>query len=177
MVTTALLPDGDAGPTGGPNMKRQNAFIALMLLTTSLAVPAFGQEVVSTIAFTSTRDNPSGTVFDSGEIYVIDVLSDGTYAPARRLTYDVTSDLFPAYSNDGKGKIVFDSNRRRTSTDPLNLSDLFLMNHKGEDQTFLTRGGSPAWAPPGPNGAASKTFAFHASASGTGLPALVTPGS
>jgi len=157
-------------------MKTPKALLALTLLA-AFASPCPAQEVVSTIAFTSTRDNPSGTVFTAGEIYVIDVLADGTYAPARRLTENVYSDLFPAYSPDGKGKIVFQSNRRRTAGEPMNVSDLFLMNHEGQEQTFLTRGGSPAWAPPGPRGAASKTFAFHASASGIEGPALVTPGS
>ena len=38
------------------------------------------------------------------------------------------------------------------------------MNANGTEQTFLTRGASPTWSPDG------KYIAFHASASGTGLP-------
>ena len=44
------------------------------------------------------------------------------------------------------------------------------MNTDGTEQTPLTRGGSPTWSPD------SKHIAFHASASGTGLPILPTPG-
>ena len=62
------------------------------------------------------------------------------------------ADTFPALSPDGRGKIVFDSNRLRAAGEPVNNSDLFLMNHDGTDQVFLTRGGSPTWAPAGLNG-------------------------
>jgi TolB protein len=157
-------------------MKTSQAFLALTLLA-ALAAPCLGQEAVSTITFSSTRDNPTELFLDIAEIYAIDYLDDGTFGPARRLTENRAADIFPSFSPDGLGKILFDSNRRRVAGEPLNVSDLFLMNHAGEDQTFLLRGGSPAWAPIGPNGAASKTFAFHASASGTGTPVLVTPGS
>ena len=59
---------------------------------------------------------------------------------------------------------MFDSNRNRAATEPLNTSDLFVMNTKGEEQTFLVRGSSATWSPDG------KNIAFHSSASGTGLP-------
>jgi Tol biopolymer transport system component len=73
-------------------------------------------------------------------------------------------------SPDGK-KIVFDSNRNRLEGEPLNTSDLFVMNADGSEQVFLTRGSSAAWSPD------SKQIAFHASASGTGTPLRPDPGS
>ena len=72
---------------------------------------------------------------------------------------------------------MFDSNRVRAAGEPVNTSDLFLMDHTGTGRVFLTRGGSPTWAPPGSNGAPSKMIAFHASASGLGLPINRFPGS
>jgi TolB protein len=50
------------------------------------------------------------------------------------------------------------------------------MNRKGHGQTFLTRGGSPTWAPAGPHSNVSKMIAFHASASGTGRAIKIDPG-
>jgi Tol biopolymer transport system component len=82
----------------------------------------------------------------------MDYLVDGTFATPRRLTENSYLDVFPTLSPDGKGKIVFDSNRRRAYGEPLNTSDLFLMSHDGTDLTFLTRGGSPACSPVGPHG-------------------------
>lgn len=158
-------------------MRSSRAFLLLTMLG-ALSAPCLAQEVVSTIAFTSTRDNPTAVPpIEGGEIYFIDVLDDGTYSPARRVTASDGADIFPAFSPDGKGKVAFVSSRQRTAGEPTNTSDLFLMNHEGGEQIFLTRGASAAWAPPGPNGAASKMLAFHASASGTGLPVLGTPGS
>jgi Tol biopolymer transport system component len=66
-------------------------------------------------------------------------------------------------SPDGK-KIVFDTNRLTAGTvcDGViynNVSDLFLMNSDGTEQTLLTRGSSATWSPD------STTIAFHASAS------------
>ena len=137
--------------------------------------------VVSTIAFTSTRDNHglewAVPPIVGGEIYFIDYMSNGTFSAARRLTSNMYIDIFPTLSPDGRGKVVFDSNRLRVSSEPFNTSDLFLMNHDGTDVRFLTRGGSPTWSPPGPNGRASKNIAFHASASGNGLPVNMFPGS
>jgi TolB protein len=88
----------------------------------------------------------------------------------RRLTNNLDSDLFAALSADGK-KISFESNRFRAPTDPVNVSDLFVMDSDGQQQTeLITRAGSSSWSPD------SKNLAFHASASGTGLPINVTPG-
>lgn len=91
---------------------------------------------------------------------------DGTNP--RRLTANTSGDAFPTLSPDGN-KIVFDSNRNRAATEPLNTSDLVLMNTDGSEQTWLIRAGLPTWAPD------SKQIAFHRSASGTGLPILPFP--
>jgi TolB protein len=120
----------------------------------------------STIAFTSTRDNPGADPpLIGGEIYVMD--PDGTNL--RRLTDDDFGDWFAKLSPDGK-RIVFDSNRARGADEPLFTSDLFLMKADGKDLTLLTRGSSATWSPDG------KYIAFHASASGTGLPIRPDPG-
>ena len=88
----------------------------------------------------------------------------------RRLTHNNVFDAGGPLSPDGK-KIVFDSNRLRDEEEePLNTSDLFVMNTDGTEQRHLARGASPTWSPD------SKRIAFHASASGTGLPILNTPG-
>lgn len=122
--------------------------------------------LASTIAFTSTRDDPAAAIpFNAAEIYLLD--PDGAHP--RRLTVNADGDGFAALSPDGKN-IIFDSNRLRTETDPLNTSDLFVMNTDGTDQLFLTRGSSATWSPD------SKRIAFHASASGTGLPIKQDPG-
>ena len=142
---------------------------------------AQGPAVASTIAFTSTRDNFTAPwavpPIVGGEIYLIDYMVDGTFSVPRRVTSNTYTDIFPTLSPDGTGKVVFDSNRLRASGEPVNTSDLFLMNHDGTDLRFLTRGGSPTWSPPGPNGGKSTTIAFHASASGAGLPINPFPGS
>jgi TolB protein len=65
---------------------------------------------------------------------------------------------------------VFDSNRLRTEGEPINTSDLFVMNADGTGQLSLTRGSSATWSPDG------KKIAFHASASGTGRPINFLPG-
>jgi Tol biopolymer transport system component len=123
-------------------------------------------ELVPTIAFTSTRDNTEAIPpFNGGEIYLID--SDGLNP--RRLTNNSDGDGFAALSPDGK-QIVFDSNRRRLASEPVNTSDLFLMHTDGAEQTFLTRGSSATWSPD------AKSIAFHRSASGTGMPIKTDPG-
>jgi Tol biopolymer transport system component len=123
-------------------------------------------DLVSTIAFTSTRDDPTNpTPFNAAEIYLID--GDGGHP--RRLTNNTSGDGFAALSPDGK-KIVFNSNRLRTPDEPTNTSDLFVMDSDGSGETHLIRGSSASWS------ADSKNIAFHASASGTGLPIKPDPG-
>jgi TolB protein len=119
----------------------------------------------STIAFVSTRDDTTGNPLLAAEIYLMD--GDGTHA--RRITQNAYGDGFPALSPDGK-KIVFDSNRLRAPGEPLNTSDLFVMDVDGTEEAHLTRGSSGTWAPDG------KNVAFHASGSGTGQPIKADPG-
>jgi Tol biopolymer transport system component len=102
---------------------------------------------------------------NNGEIYLLNLDGSGE----QRLTNNDVFDAFGTLSPNGK-KIVFDSNRNRGEGEPVNTSDLFVMNADGTDQTFLARGGSPSWSPD------SKHIAFHASASGTGQPINNTVG-
>jgi Tol biopolymer transport system component len=99
--------------------------------------------------------------FFTAEIYLIN--PDGT--DPQQLTDNAFGDAGGTLSPDGK-KIVFDSNRLTTDlfTDDLgrpilNISDLFVMDTDGTNQTLLTRGSSATWSPDG------KDIAFHASAS------------
>jgi TolB protein len=120
----------------------------------------------STIALTSTRDAPTLVPQqNAAEVYLVD--PDGTNP--RRLTENASGDAFPVLSPDGK-KIVFDSNRNRAETDPVNTSELFVMDTDGGQQTFVTKGTSATWSPD------SKRIAYHASASGAGLPIKGDPG-
>lgn len=119
----------------------------------------------STIAFTSTRDNPTLNPLLGAEIYLMN--PDGTNV--RRLTNNADGDAFAALSPDGK-KIVFESNRNRGPMDPLNVGMLFVMDTDGSEPSALTHGSSATWSPDG------KKIAFHASASGTGLPIKGDPG-
>ena len=139
------------------------------VLSAYVADPATAAQPVKcgepTIAFTSTRDNPTGNPLLTAEIYLMD--PDGKNL--RRLTANTDGDAFPALSPAGK-RIVFDSNRNRAAGEPLNTSDLFSMKVDSSEQTFLTRGSSATWSPD------SKFIAFHASASGTGLPIRPDPG-
>src|SRR5215468_1238129 len=115
----------------------------------------------SMIVFTSTRDNPVPNPLLTGTTEIYLMSPDGSNV--RRLTDNTAADIFPALSPDGK-KIVFNSNRNRAEGEPFNTSDLLVMNTKGEEQMFLIRGSSATWSPD------SKNIAFHASASGLGLP-------
>jgi Tol biopolymer transport system component len=136
--------------------------IATVLIAGYGGVAAAKQCLFEAIAFTSTRDNPNlppNILINAGEIYLMN--PDGTNQ--RRLTENTDGDGFARPTWDGK-KIVFDSNRLRAVGEPVNTSDLFVMNTDGTEQTFLTRGSSATWSPD------SKSIAFHASASGTGLP-------
>jgi TolB protein len=123
-------------------------------------------QLISTIAFASTRYDSTGHLsLDATQIYLMD--ETGTHI--RRVTENNFADNFPSLSPDGK-QIVFESNRLRAAGEPLNTSDLFIMNTDGTGQTFLTRGSSATWSPD------SKRIAYHASASGTGLPIRPHPG-
>jgi TolB protein len=102
---------------------------------------------------------------NNGEIYLLNLDGSGE----QRLTFNDVGDIFGTLSPDGK-KIVFDSNRARQLGEPLNTSDLYLMNADGSDQTHLIRGSSASWSPD------SKQITFHASASGSALPIKPDPG-
>jgi len=119
----------------------------------------------STIAFVSTRDDSAGNPLLAAEIYLIN--PDGT--DPRRLTNNAFGEAFPAISPDGRS-LVFESNRRRARGDPLNASELYLMNVDGSNQRLLARGNSASWSPDG------KSIAYHASASGRGKPIKRDPG-
>ena len=118
------------------------------------------------VAFTTTRDNPNFIpVQNAGEIYMMN--PDGT--DPQRITENFVQDSFSVLSPDGK-KFIFDSNRLREPTDPINLVDIFVMATDGSEQTHVTRGSSATWAPD------SKNIAYHGSASRTGLPIRMDPG-
>jgi Tol biopolymer transport system component len=166
----------------------------IALLAVGIAAPAWSQAAdpfsvptgkcdpakghcVSAIVFGSTRDHPT-LGLPRGEIYLMTMNEDGTFNvdEAVRLTQDevgingfVGANALAKLSPDGK-RIVFDSNRNRLPSEPLNTSDLFLMKPDGKDQTLLIRGSSATWSPNG------KYIAFHRSASGTGLPIKPDPG-
>ena len=161
----------------------KHATLAL-LVTVGLAGPAPSQEIEceshskkaqkSTVVFASNRDNLTVPTGDAAEIYLIDLDVDVTGSPVlvrpRRLTENADRDVLPALSPDGKGRIVFDSNRvRRLASPPEpNSSDLFLMKKDGSHQTFLARGSSATWSPDG------KHIAFR-SASDTFVPPVGNP--
>jgi Tol biopolymer transport system component len=110
-------------------------------------------------------DPTKASDINNAEIYVLNLDGSGE----QRVTFNAFFDAFGALSPDGK-KIAFISNRNRGVGEPANTSDVFVMNADGTDQTFLARGGPPAWSPD------SKYVAFHASASGTGRPINNNPG-
>jgi TolB protein len=145
--------------------------------------------LVPAIAFSSSRGNSCDPTkpFLSSEIYLMGSSAMDPMSPdptnVQRLTNhngDCTyGDLFAASSGDGK-KIVFDSNRLRLSTDPVNTSDLFLMAADGSNQTPLIQGSSASWSPAvaenGQGSPESRQIVFHASASGTSTPIRPDPG-
>jgi len=142
---------------------------AIVLVTLAHSQEKQKKDMVSTIAFVSTRHQPPGDPVRGlalgTEIYLMD--GDGTNV--RRLTDNSYGDWFPSISPNGK-TIVFESNRLRNEGEPLNTSDLFLMNTDGTNQKHLIRGSSATWSRD------SKFVAYHASASGTGKPIAVFPG-
>ena len=115
------------------------------------------------IVFASGRDHPA---FGQNRLEIY--LMDGAFTNPRGLTVteppNTYADSMPSLSPDGKGRIVFDSNRLRVPPERLNTSDLFLMKDDGSLQTFLVRGSSATWSPD------SQSIAFHRSRSGTGQP-------
>ena len=113
------------------------------------------------IVFASSRDNPVWPPPGPQFVLEIYLMNADTTNPVR-LTNNLNADSMPALSPDGKGRIIFDSNRLRVLPDKINTSDLFVMRDDGSMPTFLTRGSSATWSPD------SKSIAFHRSASGTG---------
>jgi len=165
MLTFGLmLGRGPAGP--GFVHADQNASIAALPECNRSQSQQF--ELRPTIAFASSRGDPTTL---NTEIYLMPTKDDGTPDPTAvqpPLT-SMPGNAFAALSPDGK-KIVFDSNREVQGL-PTNISDLFVMNADGTEQTVLTRHSSSAtWSPD------CKYVAFHASASGLGKPSANFPG-
>ena len=146
-----------------------------LCLCAALVVPGMpplpvDDRVQSTIAFASTRDDPSG------EIYLMNMEAGTEFTAVRRLTANTdpaaagiftrAGEWLPSISPDGK-KIAFDSTEL---SGRVHISDLFVMDADGGGRTWVIRGSSATWSPD------SKYVAFHASASGTGRPIKTDPG-
>jgi Tol biopolymer transport system component len=117
------------------------------------------------IVFSSTRENPT-LGLGAMEIYL---MNPDTTDPIRlTTTAPDAANAFAAVSPKGT-RIVFDSNRFRLPTEADNTSDLIVMNTDGTEQTLLIRGSSATWC-------SDKNIAYHASASGTGVPIDNLPG-
>jgi Tol biopolymer transport system component len=153
-------------------MKRMTVLaIAAVMIAGAVGIATAEQCLLSTIAFTSTRDNLTiSPPINAGEIYLMNPNPDlnPDRPDLRRLTENTDGDGFARLSPDGK-RIVFDSNRARAAGEPVNTSHLFLMKADGKDQRLVTRGSSATWSPDG------KYIAFHRSASGDPCPVLVPP--
>ena len=101
---------------------------------------------VTKIVFSSTRDNPTLSPLIAAEIYL---MNPDTSDPIRlTTTAGSAGNAFAAISPDGK-RIVFDSNRLRAADEPINTSDLFVMNTDGTGQIHVIRGSSASWSPDG----------------------------
>ena len=129
----------------------------------------------STIAFASNRHDTAGNPGLTLDVYLMDVDENGMPLSDARQLVGTDSDGLPALSPNGKGRIAFDSNRARAAGEPINTSDLFLMNQDGSGQTHLVRGSSAAWSPNGKRIAFHASASFHASGTGT-LPIKPDPG-
>jgi dipeptidyl aminopeptidase/acylaminoacyl peptidase len=132
---------------------------------------------VPTIAFSSARNSPCLALVPPAmqpsisSIYLMG--SDNAGVKQLTDSPDCTHthfDLFAALAPDGK-KIIFESNRLRSDNDPLNTSDLFLMEPDGSNQVWLIRGSSASWSP-----GKGRQIVFHASASGNQRPINPNPG-
>ena len=172
-------------------MRNRATWTLALLVASMIALAGTGKDqsndnfnLTPTIAFSSVRDIPCVRALPAAmqpsatEIYLMD--PDNTNV--RQLTDNDNcshADNFASLSLDGK-KIIFESNRLRSPTDPLNRSDLFLMDPDGSNQRWLVRGSSASWSPAvtmNSHGAPqSRQIAFHGSASGNGVPIRIDPG-
>src|SRR5918994_1337699 len=132
------------------------------------------------IAWASTRDDPAIEPLLAGEIYLMNPDLTGV----ERVTFtDDAGNAAPKLSPTGK-RMVFESNRFRLDAPLFNqlvVTDLFLMDTvvsakeptdwASREHVHLVRGASSSWHPDG------RRIAYHASASGTGVPIRSDPGS